>query len=240
MCPVFPSTKLLRAEFAAYLQGLQQRKPVVLTGDLNVAPADIDIHNPKGNLKSAGEGGRAAGGVAAWRGYTAGGFRCGQQALRQPKVASLRVPAPAPEGQMHRPGATCLHFLPSRLPPLPPIPGFTPEERASFADNLLAGCGLVDAFRAQYPEAVGYTYWSYRYARTSGHLVGCGGHRLLLLHFGAMCALRAAPIHHGSSMTSLPAAGSTRAPTTAAGGWTTSWCHRRCTSACTSATCCPA
>jgi len=42
-------------EFAAYLRGLQQRKPVVLTGDLNVAPAEIDIHNPKGNLKSAGE-----------------------------------------------------------------------------------------------------------------------------------------------------------------------------------------
>ncbi|PRW45261.1 apurinic endonuclease-redox [Chlorella sorokiniana] len=81
-------------EFAAYLQGLQQRKPVVLTGDLNVAPTDIDIHNPKGNLKSA---------------------------------------------------------------------GFTPEERASFADNLLAGCGLVDTFRAQHPEAVGYTYWSYRF-----------------------------------------------------------------------------
>lgn len=40
------------------------------------------------------------------------------------------------------------------LSPSSPLPGFTPEERASFADNLVAGCGLVDAFRAQYPEAV--------------------------------------------------------------------------------------
>lgn len=41
-------------EFAAYLKGLEARKPVVLTGDLNVAPTELDIHNPKGNLKSAG------------------------------------------------------------------------------------------------------------------------------------------------------------------------------------------
>ena len=40
------------------------------------------------------------------------------------------------------------------LSPSSPLPGFTPEERASFADNLVAGCGLVDTFRAQYPEAV--------------------------------------------------------------------------------------
>jgi len=56
--------------------------------------------------------------------------------------------------------------LTTPLPPPsfpPPTAGFTPEERASFADNLLGSCGLVDAFRAQYPEAVGYTYWSYRW-----------------------------------------------------------------------------
>ncbi|PSC68027.1 apurinic endonuclease-redox isoform X3 [Micractinium conductrix] len=41
--------------FAAYLKGLEARgKPVVLTGDLNVAPTELDIHNPKGNLTSAG------------------------------------------------------------------------------------------------------------------------------------------------------------------------------------------
>ncbi|KAL4436574.1 hypothetical protein ABPG75_003713 [Micractinium tetrahymenae] len=80
-------------EFAAYLKGLEARKPVVLTGDLNVAPTELDIHNPKGNLKSA---------------------------------------------------------------------GFTPEERASFQANLL-GAGFVDCFRAQYPGAVAYTYWGYRF-----------------------------------------------------------------------------
>ncbi|KAI3426491.1 hypothetical protein D9Q98_008857 [Chlorella vulgaris] len=80
-------------DFSAYLKRLEGSKPVVLTGDLNVAPAEIDIHSPKTNLKSA---------------------------------------------------------------------GFTPEERASFADNLI-GQGFVDCFRTQYPEAVGYTYWGYRF-----------------------------------------------------------------------------
>lgn len=80
-------------DFSAYLKRLEQHKPVVVTGDLNVAPAEIDIHSPKTNLKSA---------------------------------------------------------------------GFTPQERASFAANLL-GQGFVDCFRTQYPEAVAYTYWGYRF-----------------------------------------------------------------------------
>jgi exonuclease III len=29
-----------------YLQNLNKRKPVILTGDLNVGHLDIDIHNP--------------------------------------------------------------------------------------------------------------------------------------------------------------------------------------------------
>ncbi|KAG2450155.1 hypothetical protein HYH02_000257 [Chlamydomonas schloesseri] len=41
--------------FAAFLRGLQARgKPVVVTGDLNCAHKEIDIHAPKTNLKSAG------------------------------------------------------------------------------------------------------------------------------------------------------------------------------------------
>lgn len=40
--------------FCSYLKGLEARKPVVLTGDLNVAPTELDIHSPKTNLKSAG------------------------------------------------------------------------------------------------------------------------------------------------------------------------------------------
>ena len=40
--------------------------------------------------------------------------------------------------------------------------GFTPEERASYAENFL-GQGLVDAFRRKYPGVVGYTYWGYRF-----------------------------------------------------------------------------
>lgn len=41
-------------DFADYLAGLIEIKPVVLTGDLNCAHQEIDIHDPKRNLKSAG------------------------------------------------------------------------------------------------------------------------------------------------------------------------------------------
>ena len=69
-------------------------KPVIYVGDLNVAHREIDIHNPKGNEKSA---------------------------------------------------------------------GFTPQERASFEEKLLGERRLVDAFRAQHPDVVAYTYWSFRF-----------------------------------------------------------------------------
>jgi len=39
---------------AAAVRGLEGEKPVVVAGDLNCAREEIDIHNPKGNLKSAG------------------------------------------------------------------------------------------------------------------------------------------------------------------------------------------
>ncbi|KAK9816723.1 hypothetical protein WJX72_004249 [[Myrmecia] bisecta] len=41
-------------DFSAYLQKLQQTKPVILTGDLNTAHQAIDIHSPKTNLRSPG------------------------------------------------------------------------------------------------------------------------------------------------------------------------------------------
>lgn len=55
-------TQAWDAAFASYLRGLQSGagvksgvgKPVVLTGDLNCAHTELDIHNAKGNLKSAG------------------------------------------------------------------------------------------------------------------------------------------------------------------------------------------
>ena len=37
-----------------YLKKLEQRKPVVLCGDLNVAHEEIDLKNPKTNRKNAG------------------------------------------------------------------------------------------------------------------------------------------------------------------------------------------
>ncbi|KAL2923458.1 DNA-(apurinic or apyrimidinic site) lyase chloroplastic [Bienertia sinuspersici] len=40
--------------------------------------------------------------------------------------------------------------------------GFTIEERESFEKNFLSE-GLVDTFRKQHPNVVGYTYWGYRH-----------------------------------------------------------------------------
>lgn len=41
-------------DFLAYLNQLDERKPVILCGDLNVAHTEIDLKNPKSNQKSAG------------------------------------------------------------------------------------------------------------------------------------------------------------------------------------------
>ena len=40
--------------FRAYLQGLDEKKPVILCGDLNVAHEEIDLKNPKTNRGNAG------------------------------------------------------------------------------------------------------------------------------------------------------------------------------------------
>ena len=41
-------------DFLAYLKGLEEKKPVVFCGDLNVALKEIDLKNPKTNRKNAG------------------------------------------------------------------------------------------------------------------------------------------------------------------------------------------
>lgn len=41
-------------DFRAYLKKLEQEKPVVVCGDLNVAHKEIDLKNPKTNRKNAG------------------------------------------------------------------------------------------------------------------------------------------------------------------------------------------
>ena len=41
-------------DFLAYLKGLDERKPVIVCGDLNVAHEEIDIKNPKTNRMNAG------------------------------------------------------------------------------------------------------------------------------------------------------------------------------------------
>ena len=41
-------------EFLSYLKGLEEKKPIVFCGDLNVAHKEIDLKNPKTNRKNAG------------------------------------------------------------------------------------------------------------------------------------------------------------------------------------------
>ncbi len=41
-------------DFRAYLKKLEENKPVIVCGDLNVAHKDIDLKNPKTNVKNAG------------------------------------------------------------------------------------------------------------------------------------------------------------------------------------------
>ena len=41
-------------DFRAYLMGLDQKKPVIICGDLNVAHKEIDLKNPKSNRRNAG------------------------------------------------------------------------------------------------------------------------------------------------------------------------------------------
>ena len=41
-------------EFLMYMKGLEQKKPVIVCGDLNVAHKEIDLKNPSANRKSAG------------------------------------------------------------------------------------------------------------------------------------------------------------------------------------------
>ncbi len=40
--------------FRAYMKGLDEKKPVIICGDLNVAHNEIDLKNPKTNRRSAG------------------------------------------------------------------------------------------------------------------------------------------------------------------------------------------
>ena len=41
-------------DFLAYIKGLDEKKPVIYCGDLNVAHQEIDLKNPKSNRKNAG------------------------------------------------------------------------------------------------------------------------------------------------------------------------------------------
>ena len=41
-------------DFRGYLKKLEEKKPVIVTGDMNVAHEEIDLKNPKTNRRNAG------------------------------------------------------------------------------------------------------------------------------------------------------------------------------------------
>lgn len=49
-----PYRMIWEADFLAYLQKLEEKKPVIFCGDLNVAHKEIDLKNPKSNHKNPG------------------------------------------------------------------------------------------------------------------------------------------------------------------------------------------
>lgn len=49
-----PYRMVWEADFLAYLQKLEEKKPVIFCGDLNVAHKEIDLKNPKSNHKNPG------------------------------------------------------------------------------------------------------------------------------------------------------------------------------------------
>ena len=49
-----PYRRVWNEAFLHYLKGLEEKKPVVFCGDLNVAHTEIDLKNPKTNRKNAG------------------------------------------------------------------------------------------------------------------------------------------------------------------------------------------
>ena len=49
-----PYRQTWNADFLAYCQQLDSNKPVIVAGDLNVAHTEIDLKNPKSNMKNAG------------------------------------------------------------------------------------------------------------------------------------------------------------------------------------------
>jgi len=49
-----PYRQVWDADFLAYLKKLEKKKPVIFCGDLNVAHAEIDLANPKANVRNHG------------------------------------------------------------------------------------------------------------------------------------------------------------------------------------------
>ena len=53
-------------DFLKYIKGLDEKKPVIVCGDLNVAHEEIDLKNPKTNRKNAGFTDEERGKMTAW------------------------------------------------------------------------------------------------------------------------------------------------------------------------------
>jgi exonuclease III len=150
--------------FTQYLEGLRKKKPVVVTGDMNCAREPIDIHNAKGNLKSAG--------------FTPEERESFQKVRHATRSTPCRAPASGPAPETCR---SCHLFTIAEVPFMQTLvdTSVTGAVRHSVIEShqllctccgLIAGClqlymdaCWVDTFREQHPGVYGYTYFGYRH-----------------------------------------------------------------------------
>lgn len=138
---------LLHCAGGVCCQGLRSNgKPVVVLGDLNCAHQEIDVYAPKKFTRAAG--------------FTQVGCEGSNHTPLQGRVwcvtaaaGSVQVTLQLAWSMLRLLFQTCAWF--TCCPVLQ-------EERDSFGSEILRGAGLVDAWRAQHPGVVGYTYYSFR------------------------------------------------------------------------------
>ncbi|KAJ9510708.1 hypothetical protein QJQ45_027658, partial [Haematococcus lacustris] len=123
--------------FSQALRRWDQEKAVVVAGDLNCAHQEIDIHNPKTNLRSAG--------------FTQ---------VQSPTAASL-----PPQAQPCLLPPTCPrdHFPLTQLPGSELQEERDSFGTRLLGARETGGAGLVDVLRMQHPEVQAYTYYSFRF-----------------------------------------------------------------------------
>lgn len=141
-----------------------------MTGDLNCAHQEIDIHDPKGNIRSAG----FTQVLANVSSPICDHMSCThllllmsatfitQRALLSPcdgQHSTLTLSYPPPVTTI----TVAVDWLGKKQMSMSACSLCVQEERDSFGAELLGRAGLIDTWRAQHPGIVGYTYYSYRF-----------------------------------------------------------------------------